>query len=83
MAKSEIIADSRAGSTKNRSDVIAALNKVCIYYEKYEPSSPVPILLERAKKLVPMGFLEIVNDLVPKGTADAEVFRGRGPDDKK
>jgi type VI secretion system protein ImpA len=53
------------------------LDKICEYYERAEPSSPVPLLLQRAKKLVPMTFMEIVQDLIPDGSSQAQLYRGR------
>ena len=48
-----------------RPDVLDALEKICKYYEVYEPGSPVPLLLQRAQGLVEKNFIEIVEDLVP------------------
>jgi type VI secretion system protein ImpA len=33
---------------------------------KNEPSSPVPLLINRAKRLVSMGFFEIIQDMTPE-----------------
>jgi type VI secretion system protein ImpA len=64
-----------SGQVNNRDDVIKALDKICAYYAKHEPSSPVPILLTRARRLVPMTFLEIMRDIAPDGFSQAEMFR--------
>ena len=71
------------GAINSRSDVIAVINKLCDYYEQNEPSSPVPMLLERAKQLVTMNFIDIVSDLVPNGMSDADIFRGKNSEKKK
>lgn len=55
-----------AGEVRNRQDVALALDKVIRYYENNEPSSPVPLLLTRAKRLVTMGFFEIIQDMTPE-----------------
>jgi type VI secretion system protein ImpA len=52
---------------KNREDVVLNIERICLYYELHEPSSPVPLLLKRAKRLVKMDFNEIVKDLAPDG----------------
>ena len=57
------------GSINNRDDVIRALERISQYYEKNEPSSPIPLLLDRAKRLVKMDFYEIVQDLAPGGSS--------------
>ncbi|HET8939700.1 MAG TPA: type VI secretion system protein TssA [Polyangiales bacterium] len=61
---------------RSRSDVQRTLDLLCAYYERNEPSSPVPILLKRARRLSAMSFMEIVRDLTPAGTAELEVIRG-------
>jgi type VI secretion system protein ImpA len=69
-----------AGQLQSREDVMRLLDKICEYYARQEPSSPVPLLLQRAKKLVPMDFMEIVKDLIPDAVATAEMYRGRAPE---
>lgn len=65
-----------AGDVGSREDVARLLDKICEYFERYEPSSPVPLLLRRAKRLLGKDFLEIMRDLVPDGVTQAEHFRG-------
>ena len=69
-----------SGQLQSRDDVMRMLDKLCEYYARAEPSSPVPLLLQRAKKLVPMNFMEIVKDLIPDAVATAEMYRGRAPE---
>jgi type VI secretion system protein ImpA len=65
-----------AGEINSRSEVIRALDAVCGYYERHEPSSPVPILLRRAQRLVPMNFVDIMRDLAPSAMSDIDKIRG-------
>ena len=65
-----------SGAVESRDDVVRALDAVCAYYQRYEPSSPVPLLLDRAKRLVNMNFLALVEDLNPE--ALAEIYRIAG-----
>ena len=65
------------GEIGSREDVIRTLDKIAAYYARHEPSSPVPVLIERAKRLVSMSFIEIIRDLVPDGVNQVEVLRGR------
>ena len=69
-------ATSQVGAINNSQDVIRVLNQICDYYKRNEPSSPIPILLERAKGLVSKDFMEIVKDLAPNGVAQVEIFKG-------
>ncbi|MEZ4652684.1 MAG: type VI secretion system protein TssA [Candidatus Eisenbacteria bacterium] len=64
------------GEINSREDVIRALDKICDYFNRYEPSSPVPLLAKRAKKLVSKSFLEILRDMAPGGVHEAESIRG-------
>ncbi len=52
------------------------LDKLITYYQQHEPSSPVPILLVRARRLVPKSFLELMEDLAPGGVAQLLVIKG-------
>jgi type VI secretion system protein ImpA len=66
---SGLVSNINAGSAviNGRDDVMRSLDRICHYYARHEPSSPVPLLLQRAKRLVTMGFDEIVQDLAPDG----------------
>jgi type VI secretion system protein ImpA len=61
----------------SREDVVRALEKIAAYYQRNEPSSPVPLLLERCKRLVTMSFLEILNELAPDGLKQVELATGK------
>lgn len=65
-----------AGEVTSREDVVRALDKCCDYFVRNEPSSPVPLLLQRAKRLVSANFMEIIRDLAPDGVDQAEAIRG-------
>ena len=56
------------------------LDKACDYFERHEPSSPVPLLLRRAKRLVSKDFMEILRDLAPDGVSQAENIGGTSND---
>jgi type VI secretion system protein ImpA len=64
------------GDIAGRDDVLRMLDKLVQYYGRHEPSSPIPILLARARRLVPMNFLEIMQDLAPDGVAQLAAIRG-------
>lgn len=67
-----------AGAIRSRNDVVLALDEICTYYERYEPSSPIPLLLKRSRRLVAMTFMDIMRDLVPDAVAHVEALRGKG-----
>lgn len=65
-----------SGEIASREDVLRMLDKIAAYYRRHEPSSPVPLLLERARRLVPMDFFEILEDLAPEGMKQLLVVSG-------
>jgi type VI secretion system protein ImpA len=69
------------GEIRSRADVVRTLDALCDYYARNEPSSPVPMLLTRAKRLVDKGFMEIMRDLAPAGVSEAELIAG--PENKE
>jgi type VI secretion system protein ImpA len=73
------VGPSMTGEINSRDDVLRVLDKVCSYYERVEPSSPIPILLQRSKRLVSANFLDIVRDIAPDGLSQVENLRGKDP----
>ena len=47
----------------SREEAIRKLVEVAEYFRKNERSSPIPLLLDRAKRLASMNFLELLEDL--------------------
>lgn len=64
------------GAINSPADVSNALDKIVDYYRRAEPSSPVPVLLERAKRLVNADFLTIVKDMAPEGLENVNLIGG-------
>src|SRR5688572_3207498 len=48
------------GEINTPDDVVAAIDRICAYYERHERSSPVPILLRRVQRVVGKDMLEIL-----------------------
>jgi type VI secretion system protein ImpA len=68
------------GAINSREDVIGMLDRLCEYYAHNEPSSPVPLLLHRARRLVPKDFIDIVRDIAPGALPQVEAIRGTEDD---
>ncbi len=49
-----------AAFTKNR--IRPMLDQIIEYYREHEPSSPVPLMLLRAKRMMDLSFIDLVND---------------------
>ncbi len=59
-----------------RADAMRLLDLVAAYYARYEPSSPLPLLLDRARRLADMSFIDILRDLAPDGLNQAKIVAG-------
>jgi type VI secretion system protein ImpA len=64
------------GEIASRDDVVRAIDRICDYYFHYEPTSPVPLLLKRARRLATGSFLDIVRDLAPGALSEIEKVCG-------
>jgi type VI secretion system protein ImpA len=70
-----------AGTISSPRDVTAALEKILAYYESHEPSSPLPVILKRAKRLVGADFMTIIMDIAPGGIDTVKMVGGLVDDD--
>jgi type VI secretion system protein ImpA len=64
------------GAIASRQDAIRALDAVAEYFRRNEPSSPIPLLVERAKRLVAKDFLEVLADIAPDAVSVARSAGG-------
>jgi type VI secretion system protein ImpA len=67
------------GEIQNRQDAVQMLDRVIRYLEQAEPGNPAPLLIERAKKLIGVSFLEIMANLAPNAMDTIETVTGRRP----
>jgi type VI secretion system protein ImpA len=49
---------------------------VAEYFRRSEPSSPIPLFVERAKRLVAKDFLEVLADVAPEALTVARSAGG-------
>jgi type VI secretion system protein ImpA len=63
-----------------RADAMRLLDLVLDYYRRYEPSSPLPLLLERARRLADKNFIDILRDLAPDSVSQAQFVTGARDD---
>ena len=71
-----------AGPIRSRDDVVRSLNEVLEYYESNEPSSPVPLLIQRAKRVVSLSFVEATKELAPSGLKELLAATGSADERK-
>jgi len=65
-----------SGVVKSRQDAIRALDAVAEFFKRTEPSSPIPMFLARAKRLVSKDFLEVLADIAPEAVPYARAAGG-------
>ncbi len=71
------LAPQRAGGRlDSRDDVVAALDQILDYYRRREPSSPIPMVVERVKRLVPLSFMDLMEDLAPSSVKELKGVAG-------
>jgi type VI secretion system protein ImpA len=64
------------GAIKSRQDAIRALETVAEFFRRNEPSSPIPLIVDRAKRLVSKDFLEVLEDIAPEALGTARAAGG-------
>ncbi len=64
------------GPIRSRQDAIRAMEAVAEFFRQTEPSSPIPMLLERAARLVSKSFLDVLADMAPDSVAQAKAAVG-------
>ena len=64
------------GRITSNQDVLKALDMIIAYYTQSEPSSPVPLLIKRAKRLVGKSFVDIIRDLSPDAMSQVKMVSG-------
>lgn len=69
------------GAIQSRQDAVRALDAVAEYFRRNEPSSPIPLFVERAKRLVAKDFLEVLADIAPDALVVARSAGGLKPEE--
>ena len=69
------------GRIETRREVEKCLDLIVEFYERTEPSSPIPHLAHRMRRMVPMDFMQLIEEVAPSGLKDFKNIAG--VDDKK
>jgi len=69
------------GPIGSRRDVIASIDAILEYYRQHEPSSPLPLLLLRARRMAGMSFMEVLQEMIPEGLGTACAIGGVSAED--
>ena len=70
------VASGAPGAIHSPEDVKRAIDRIVDYYARHEPSSPVPLLLGRARRLVSADFFTIMRDMAPQGVENVALIGG-------
>lgn len=71
---------SLTGQVSTRADALRAIDMVCEFLERTEPSNPAPLFLRRARQLVNHNFLQLMKELAPEAMAGVARSVGVDPD---
>lgn len=71
---------SLSGSIHSREDAIRAIDMICTYLERAEPTNPAPLFLRRARQLIGNNFLQLIKALAPEALAGVASMVGVNPD---
>jgi len=66
-------------SVDSRQDAIRAIELVCAYLERNEPTNPAQLLLRRAARVIDKNFLQLVRDLAPDAVKEVARVMGIDP----
>ncbi|NJM84066.1 MAG: hypothetical protein HC844_17900 [Tabrizicola sp.] len=64
------------GAVNTRRDVERCLDMIIDFYERTEPASPIPLLARRMRKMVPMSFLQLMEEVAPSGMKEFKNVAG-------
>ncbi|MEO8080310.1 MAG: type VI secretion system ImpA family N-terminal domain-containing protein [Caldimonas sp.] len=66
-------------SIESRQDAIRAIELVCLYLERNEPTNPAQLLMRRAARVVDKNFLQLVRELAPDAVKEVSRIMGVDP----
>ncbi|MBL0419610.1 type VI secretion system protein TssA [Ramlibacter sp. AW1] len=69
-----------ASGVRSREDAVRAIDMICDYLERAEPTNPAPLFLRRARRLISHSFLQLVKELAPEALPEVARVVGVNPD---
>ena len=64
----------------SRADAMRAIDLICDFLERTEPTNPAQLLLRRARSLINKNFLELMRELAPNSLEEVAKLMGVSPD---
>jgi len=69
-----------SGGVHSREDALRAIDMVCEFLERTEPTNPAQLMLRRARRLVTQNFLQLMKELAPDALAEVARVMGVDPE---
>ena len=69
-----------SGAVNSRADAVRAIELICAYLERHEPTNPAQLFLRRARGLLERNFLELLKELAPNALDDVARIVGVDPE---
>ena len=69
-----------SGAVNSREEAVRAIDMICEYLERNEPTNPAPLFLRRARQLIGHNFLQLLKELAPDAMAEVARTVGVDPD---
>lgn len=82
-APAQRVAAVAPGSIGSRADVEKSLDAIIAFYERTEPSSPIPHLARRLRRMVAMDFVQLMEEVAPSGLKEFRLVAGMEDSKKK
>lgn len=73
-------ASALSGTVLTRADAIRAIDMVCDYLDRAEPTSPAQLLLRRSRRLINQNFLQLLKEFAPASLGDVARLMGVDPE---
>ena len=74
------VAKASLGNVMSRDDALRAIDMVCAYLDRTEPTNPAQLLLRRARRLINHNFLQLIKELAPDALSEAARVMGVDPE---
>lgn len=68
------------GPVSSREEAVQAIQAICDYLERQEPTNPAQLLLRRAMALIDRNFMQLVRELAPDSLREVARVMGIDPD---
>ena len=65
---------------ETRQDATRAINQICAFLERTEPTNPAQLFLRRAEQLINKNFLQLIHELAPDSMREVARIVGVDPD---